>query len=101
MAVVLARLSPVDYHHVHYFDHGRTLGHDRLGRRLWTGNWHALLNKPEILVENERQVKTLSRRSMLDGLGCPDRPLVGGPHRAGASAQQALSARRRKIGVSF
>lgn len=57
--VILARLSPVDYHHVHYFDHGRTLGHDRLGGRLWTVNWHALLNKPEILVENERQVNII------------------------------------------
>jgi phosphatidylserine decarboxylase len=42
--VILARLSPMDYHHVHYPDHGRTLGSDRIGGRLWTVNWHALLN---------------------------------------------------------
>jgi phosphatidylserine decarboxylase len=57
--VILARLSPMDYHHVHYFDGGRTLDHDRLGGRLWTVNWHALLNKPDILRENERQVNIL------------------------------------------
>jgi phosphatidylserine decarboxylase len=56
---ILARLSPMDYHHVHYFDHGRTVDHRRLGGRLWTVNWHALLNKPEILAENERQVNIL------------------------------------------
>jgi phosphatidylserine decarboxylase len=57
--VILARLSPMDYHHVHYFDDGRTLAHDRLGGRLWTVNWHALLNKPDILRENERHVNIL------------------------------------------
>ena len=45
--VLLARLAPVDYHHVHYPDHGATLDHDWLGGRLWTVNWHALQNKPE------------------------------------------------------
>jgi phosphatidylserine decarboxylase len=48
---ILARLSPMDYHHVHYPDDGRTLGHDRMGGRLWTVNWHALLSKPDILFE--------------------------------------------------
>jgi phosphatidylserine decarboxylase len=36
--VLLVRLAPVDYHHVHYPDHGRTLDHDRRGHRLWTVN---------------------------------------------------------------
>jgi phosphatidylserine decarboxylase len=57
--VLLARLSPVDYHRVHYPDSGRTLQHDRLGRRLWTVNWHALLNQEDILFRNERQVSIL------------------------------------------
>jgi len=57
--VILARLSPMDYHHVHYPDNGRTLGHDRMGGRLWTVNWHALLNKPDILFENERHISIL------------------------------------------
>ena len=26
--VILARLSPMDYHHLHYVDHGTTVGHD-------------------------------------------------------------------------
>ena len=42
--VVLARLAPVDYHHLHYPDNGRTLEKDWAGRRLWTVNWHALRN---------------------------------------------------------
>jgi phosphatidylserine decarboxylase len=57
--VILARLSPMDYHHVHYFDQGQTLDHNRLGGRLWTVNWRALLNMPDILIENERQISIL------------------------------------------
>src|SRR3954447_21703235 len=32
--VLLARLAPVDYHHVHYPDNGLTLEHDHLGHHL-------------------------------------------------------------------
>jgi phosphatidylserine decarboxylase len=60
--VLLVRLAPVDYHHVHYPDHGRTLDHDRRGHRLWTVNWHALLNKPDILISNERNISILETR---------------------------------------
>ena len=61
--VVLARLSPLDYHHVHYPDDGRTLDHDRQGRRLWTVNWRALLSKQDILFRNERHVNVLETRN--------------------------------------
>ncbi len=57
--VLLARLAPVDYHHVHYPDDGRTLDDDRMGRRLWTVNWRALLNKDDILFVNERSINIL------------------------------------------
>jgi phosphatidylserine decarboxylase len=60
--VLLVRLAPVDYHHVHYPDQGTTLDHDRLGHRLWTVNWHALLNKPDILISNERNISILETR---------------------------------------
>jgi phosphatidylserine decarboxylase len=61
--VLLARLSPMDYHHVHYCDDGGTLDQDRLGRRLWTVNWHALLNQKDILFSNERQINILETRN--------------------------------------
>jgi phosphatidylserine decarboxylase len=61
--VLLARLSPVDYHHVHYPDDGETLKDYRLGRRLWTVNWHALQNKPDILFANERYISILQTRN--------------------------------------
>jgi phosphatidylserine decarboxylase len=61
--VLLVRLAPVDYHHVHYPDDGRTLSQHRLGGRLWTVNWHALQNKPDILFENERMVSILETRN--------------------------------------
>jgi phosphatidylserine decarboxylase len=61
--VLLARLAPVDYHHVHYPDHGMTLDQDRLGGRLWTVNWHALQNKPDILFSNERRINILEARN--------------------------------------
>ena len=57
--VILARLSPMDYHHVHYPDDGTTVAKDRLGYRLWTVNWHALQNMPDILFRNERQINIL------------------------------------------
>jgi phosphatidylserine decarboxylase len=57
--VILARLSPMDYHHAHYPDDGMTLQQAWLGRRLWTINWHALLNQPDILFRNERQINIL------------------------------------------
>jgi phosphatidylserine decarboxylase len=61
--VLLVRLAPVDYHHVHYADHGRTLDHDRRGHRLWTVNWRALLSKPDILFSNERNINILETRN--------------------------------------
>jgi phosphatidylserine decarboxylase len=60
--VLLARLSPMDYHHVHYPDDGTTLDTDWIGRSLWTVNWHALLNQPDILFRNERQIHILETR---------------------------------------
>jgi phosphatidylserine decarboxylase len=57
--VLLARLSPMDYHHVHYPDDGVTMDVARLGRSLWTVNWHALQNQPDILLRNERQISIL------------------------------------------
>jgi phosphatidylserine decarboxylase len=59
----LARLAPVDYHHVHYFDDGETLNHSRQGHRLWTVNWHALQNKPDITFRNERRINILQTRN--------------------------------------
>jgi phosphatidylserine decarboxylase len=61
--ILLARLAPVDYHHVHYPDDGTTLDHDRLGRRLWTVNWHALQSKPDILFVNERNINILQTQN--------------------------------------
>jgi phosphatidylserine decarboxylase len=58
--VILARLAPMDYHHVHYSDDGTTAEHHRLGRRLWTVNWHALQNQPDILFRNERSINMLN-----------------------------------------
>ncbi len=60
--VLLARLSPMDYHHVHYPDDGTTLEHDRLGRRLWTVNQHALRHQDDILFRNERAINILDTR---------------------------------------
>jgi phosphatidylserine decarboxylase len=61
--VLLVRLAPVDYHHMHYPDDGKTLDHQRLGGRLWTVNWHALESKPDILFVNERNVNVLETRN--------------------------------------
>ena len=60
--VLLIRLAPVDYHRVRYCDDGITLDRDRLGRRLWTVNQHALKSKEDILFSNERNVNILETR---------------------------------------
>jgi phosphatidylserine decarboxylase len=60
---LLVRLSPLDYHHVHYPDDGRTLESYRLGGRTNTVNWRAVRNKPDIYFENERQVSLLDTRN--------------------------------------
>src|ERR1700712_2235135 len=57
--LLLARLSPVDYHHLHFPDDGTTIEHERLGNRLWTVNQNALRNQPDILFRNERNVHIL------------------------------------------
>jgi phosphatidylserine decarboxylase len=60
--VMLARLSPVDYHHLHYVDDGITLEIDRLGSKLWTVNKNALQTQPDILFRNERSIQMLETR---------------------------------------
>jgi phosphatidylserine decarboxylase len=60
--VIVARLSPVDYHRVHYFDDGQTLSDQHIGGRLWTIHWKALQNKDDILLVNERYVSILSTK---------------------------------------
>jgi phosphatidylserine decarboxylase len=57
--VILARLAPVDYHHLHYPDAGSTVYDHRLRYRLWTVTWHALQNMDDILFRNERQINIL------------------------------------------
>jgi phosphatidylserine decarboxylase len=61
--VLVARLAPVDYHHVHYPDDGKTVDNARLGHRLWTVGWKALQNKPDIYLINERQVNILETKN--------------------------------------
>jgi phosphatidylserine decarboxylase len=60
--VIMARLAPVDYHHLHYPDDGETLEHESLGNRLWTVNKNALQNQPDILFRNERKAQILASK---------------------------------------
>jgi phosphatidylserine decarboxylase len=57
--VVLARLSPMDYHHLHFPDDGRVTAEARLGHRLYTVNPPALRNQPNLLFRNERHVQLM------------------------------------------
>src|SRR6202012_1534741 len=57
--VILARLSPVDYHHLHFSDDGYIRDEERIGYRLWTVNPPALRNQPDILFRNERHIQIL------------------------------------------
>ncbi|MGZ3737010.1 MAG: phosphatidylserine decarboxylase, partial [Bdellovibrionota bacterium] len=56
---LLARLCPVDYHRFHYPDAGRTIHwHGEMGR-LHSVNPVALARKPDLFLENERQISLL------------------------------------------
>jgi phosphatidylserine decarboxylase len=57
--VILARLSPVDYHHLHFPDCGYIRDEAQIGGRLWTVNPPALRNQPDILFRNERHIQWL------------------------------------------
>jgi phosphatidylserine decarboxylase len=57
--VILARLSPMDYHHLHFPDSGRVTDEARIGSRLWTINPPALRNQPDIMFRNERHIQWL------------------------------------------
>jgi len=57
--VIIARLSPVDYHHLHFPDDGRIAAEARLGQRLFTVNPPALRNEPDLLFRNERRIQLL------------------------------------------
>jgi phosphatidylserine decarboxylase len=57
--VMLARLSPMDYHHLHFPDDGSVLDEAQMGYRLWTVNQTALRNQPDILFRNERYIQLL------------------------------------------
>lgn len=61
--VLLCRLAPVDYHHVHYPDDGTTVEDAWIGGRLWTVNWHALQNQQDILFSNQRHINILQTRN--------------------------------------
>jgi phosphatidylserine decarboxylase len=57
--VILARLSPVDYHHLHFPDDGCIQHEASIGHRLWTVNPPALRNQSDILFRNERHIQWL------------------------------------------
>ncbi len=57
--VILARLSPMDYHHLHFPDDGRIIDEARIGHRLFTVNPPALRNQPDLLFRNERHIQIL------------------------------------------
>ena len=61
--VLVARLSPVDYHHLHYPDDGHALEQDRLGKSLWTVTWPALQDKPDIYLVNERAINLVESKN--------------------------------------
>lgn len=61
--VILARLSPMDYHHLHFPDAGTIRDEARIGYRLWTVNPPALRNQPDILFRNERHIQWLQTRN--------------------------------------
>ena len=93
--VILARLSPMDYHHVHYPDDGKTISQDKYGGRLWTVNRNALQSMREILFEMAASTNLGDRQFWPTGIrrgGCAIRRTSC----PGSSDRGALPTRRGK-----
>lgn len=58
--LLIARLCPVDYHRYHYPDSGKVVDHWMVHGRYDSVNPVALRLKPEVFIQNERQVTLLS-----------------------------------------
>jgi len=99
--VLLVRLAPVDYHHVHYPDDGQDLGPRSAGAPPWTVNWHALLNKQDILFRNERHINTWKHANFGRLAFVEVGALSVGRIRTSSSPGCPFPARRGKVGLSF
>ena len=54
--IIIIRLCPIDYHHFHFFDHGKITKTWRVGGVYHSVNVLALKHKGDIFIENERQI---------------------------------------------
>ncbi len=54
--ILICRLCPVDYHHFHYPDNGKILSRYRIHGDYHSVNVHALKNKDDIFIKNEREI---------------------------------------------
>ena len=60
--LLLARLSPMDYHRFHYPDEGMTLKQVTISGKLNSVSPFAFQQKPKIYLENERRVSILETK---------------------------------------
>lgn len=54
--ILICRLCPVDYHHFHYPDNGDIIARFNIHGDYHSVNVHALRNKGDIFIKNEREV---------------------------------------------
>lgn len=60
--MLICRLCPIDYHYFHFPDEGEKLRSYRVGGRYHSVNILALQSKPDIFLENEREVTLLETK---------------------------------------
>lgn len=62
--ILICRLCPIDYHHFHFPVSGAITKRFRIQGSLYSVNVHALANKPDIFLKNEREVTLIQSKSM-------------------------------------
>ncbi len=61
--LVVARLCPVDYHRFHFFDDGEVIQSQRIEGALHSVNPIAMVKRPTIFEDNEREMTLLQTKS--------------------------------------
>lgn len=62
-SAAILRLAPADYHHFHYFDHGKTLKQEHINGSLHSVNPISSQIKKDVYLNNERYVSELHTKT--------------------------------------
>lgn len=61
--ILICRLCPIDYHHFHYPTDGKIIDRYKIHGSYHSVNVHALRNKSDIFIENEREITIIETKN--------------------------------------